>query len=86
MNLKRKDQKIRIQQTIIEQLEEENRHLKEQLKTYHPEQTKKTIALARQSQEEYTKLVRELNGLKEEYRELISSIQKDKKKLLRNCR
>ncbi|MCI8992588.1 MAG: hypothetical protein HFG80_07685 [Eubacterium sp.] len=86
MNLKRTEQKLRIQQSIIEQLEEENRYLKEQLKTYCPERTKQTIALARQSQEEYTDLIRELDGLKQEYQELINGLKQDKKKLLRNCR
>lgn len=61
------------------------RLFKRTAKIQQPGIHKKTIALATQSQKEYVNLIRDLTQLKEEYRELIQAVDKDKKKLLKKC-
>lgn len=86
MYLTKKDRKIQMQQKIIDRLEEENECLKEQMEQYDPKHMIEQIDLIRQAHGEYVGLTEELNGLREEYQELLRQMRKDKVKLKKNCR
>lgn len=85
MYLTKKDRKIKTQQKLIEKLTEENECLKEQLESYNSRKTEDRIKLAEQAYQEYTERITELNGLKQEYLELIREMAVDREKLKRKC-
>lgn len=79
----KKDKKIQTQERMIKRLEEENECLKEQLELCNPEHVKNRLLLAQQSHGEYSKLVMELNELREEYRRLLQDMKRDKERMIR---
>ena len=81
MHLNNKNQKIRIQQKLIEQLEAENNHLKKQLESCRPETISQKLALAEESLCKYQTLCKELSVLKCEYQTLTAQLAKDQNTL-----
>ena len=67
---------------IIDKLIKENQELREQLKSLNPEM----IELAKKSYNEYTALIKELDGLKQEYKKLLNEMEIDKEELLKACK
>ena len=67
---------------IIDKLIKENQELREQLKSLNPEM----IELAKKSYNEYTALIKELDGLKQEYQKLLNEMERDKEELLKACK
>lgn len=86
MYLTKKDRKIRTQQKIIERLAEENECLKEQMESLSHGTVENRIKLAEQAYQEYTERITELNGLKQEYAELIKEMRRDKLELKKKCK
>lgn len=67
---------------IIDKLIKENQELREQLKSLNPEM----IELAKKSYNEYNALIKELDGLKQEYQKLLNDMERDKEELLKACK
>ena len=86
MYLTKKDRKIQTQQKTIERLTEENECLKEQLESLSHRAMENRIKLAEQAYQEYTERITELNGLKQEYLELIHEMRVDKLELKKRCK
>lgn len=67
---------IKKQQSIIDELSEENEYLKEQLKTYTYENLKTSIDLANNAYSKYLELIESLEICKREYEKLNYEIIK----------
>jgi len=73
--------KIEMQQKIIQQLEEENKYLKEQMALCGGEKAVKKNELKEKNYLEFCELRYELDKIKGQYQKLISDLRKDKRRL-----
>lgn len=81
MTLLKTIKKIELQQKIIQQLEEENKYLKEQLSLCGGDKVIVQNELHEDKNIELNEILSELNNIKKEYQKLVREIKTDKRKL-----